>query len=175
MQYQAPSIRFRHPKTAATYTRRMPTPRDFADFCCELMSGLGPVQAKRMFGGWGLSIEGLTVAIVADPGDGATLWLKADTSSRELFEAEGCRRFTYASSKDGQPVQRSVNYYSAPDCAMDSPHAMLPWGRLALQNALSARSALPTRAKVAPRPAPRKSVPGTAVTSSRSAKRRSQG
>ena len=59
----------------------MPVPRDFADYCCELLSSLGRVQARRMFGGWGLSVEGLTVAIVADLGNGDTLWLKADSNS----------------------------------------------------------------------------------------------
>ena len=146
----------------------MPTPREFADFCCELLSSLGPVRARRMFGGWGLGIDGLTVAILADLGDGGRLWLKAGADTRPVFEAEGCLRFTYASSKDGQPVQRSMDYYSAPDAAMDSPDAMHPWARLALQSALSARSARPARGRPQPSPpkaaarkaGPRKPAPG---------------
>ena len=39
---------------------------DFADYCCELLSDLGPCVAKRMFGGWGISVDGLTVAILAN-------------------------------------------------------------------------------------------------------------
>ena len=31
---------------------------DFADYCCELLSSLGPCKPKRMFGGWGISAEG---------------------------------------------------------------------------------------------------------------------
>ena len=175
MQYNALSVRAGRPNTGAAYTGFMSTPRDFADFCCELLSGLGQVRAKRMFGGWGLSIDGLTVAIVADLGEGDTLWLKADADSREQFEAEGCRRFTYASSQDGQPVQRSMNYYSAPESAMDSPDAMLPWGRLALQNALSARSAAPARPKTVKRPAPRKTATGKSVARRSTVKRQAQG
>ena len=38
----------------------------FADFCCELLAGIGSLRSRRMFGGWGLSLDGLTVAIVAD-------------------------------------------------------------------------------------------------------------
>ncbi len=121
----------------------MSTPREFADFCCELMSGLGPVLAKRMFGGWGLSVDGQSVALLADLGHGDTLYLKADADSRVRFEAAGCRRFMYDTGKDNQPVQRSLNYYSAPEAAMDSPDAMLPWARLALQSALSARAGKP--------------------------------
>ena len=153
-----------------SYTPNMPIPRDFADFCCELLSGLGPVQAKRMFGGWGLSVEGLTVALLVDLGGGDTLWLKADADSRIRFEAEGCQRFTYDSRKNGQVVQRSVNYYSAPDAAMDSSDAMLPWARLALQSALSARSAAPAR-----RPAERNKARQKPAAGKASAGKRPQG
>ncbi len=124
----------------APYTQTMPTPREFADFCCELMSGLGPVRAKRMFGGWGLSVDGLTVGLLADLGQGDTLYLKADADSRTQFEAAGCRRFMVDTNKGNQPVQHSLNYYSAPEAAMDAPDAMLPWARMALQSALSART-----------------------------------
>ena len=121
----------------------MPTPRDFADFCCELLSSLGRVQAKRMFGGWGLSMEGLTVAIVTDLGDGDTLWLKADDQSRASFEAAGCKRFSYPMRRGGETRVQSMNYYSAPEDAMDSAHAMAVWARLALQSAVTARAAKP--------------------------------
>ena len=121
----------------------MPTPRDFADFCCELLSSLGRVQAKRMFGGWGLSVEGMTVAIVADLGDGDTLWLKADDLSRADFEAAGCKRFSYPMRRGGETRMQSMNYYSAPEDAMDSAHAMAAWARLALQSAVAAHAAKP--------------------------------
>lgn len=149
----------------------MPVPRDFADFCCELLSSLGPVRARRMFGGWSLSVEGLTVAILANLGDGDTLWLKAGADSRSQFESEGCRRFSYASRKDGQPVQRSMDYYSAPDAAMDSPDAMRPWARLALQNALAARSVAPAARK----PAARKAASGKTALRKAAPRKRAQG
>ena len=49
-----------------------------------------------MFGGWGISTEGLTIALVADLGSGEKLWLKADDDTRRRFEEAGCERFTYA-------------------------------------------------------------------------------
>ena len=124
----------------------MATPRDaFADYCCELLASVGPCVAKRMFGGWGISTDGLSVALIADLGSGEKLWLKASDATRPQWEAAGCERFTYASTKDGEPVARSMNYYSAPDEAMDSAHAMAPWARLALQAAVQARAAKPRR------------------------------
>ncbi len=108
---------------------------DFANYCCELLGSAGACSAKRMFGGWGISVEGLTIAVLADLGKGPILWLKADADSRATYEAAGCARFIY-SGKDGD---RSMNYYSAPDDAMESHDAMRPWARLALDCAVKAR------------------------------------
>lgn len=107
----------------------------FADYCCELLACLGPCKAKRMFGGWGISVDGLNVAILANLGGGDTLWLKATDESRAQFEAAGCQRFTYTA----KGRERSANYYSAPADAMESPALMRDWAQLALQAALAAR------------------------------------
>lgn len=40
-----------------------------------------------------------------------------------------------------------MNYYSAPEEAMDADHAMAPWARLALEAALSAKAAKKPLAK----------------------------
>jgi DNA transformation protein and related proteins len=106
-----------------------------AHYACELLSSVGPCVAKRMFGGWGISTDGLTVAILADLGQGETLWLKAHEQTRAQFVAEGCQRFCY----DSKTGTRGIDYYSAPEAAMDSPALMAPWARLALQAALLAR------------------------------------
>lgn len=116
--------------------------QSFADYGCELLQSAGPCVARRMFGGWGISVDGMTIAILANLGDGDTLWLKASDESRHRFEAEGCARFTYP--VQGQP--KSMNYYSAPAEAMESPALMLPWARLALEAALQARKPLRPKA-----------------------------
>jgi DNA transformation protein len=118
---------------------------DFAMYCCELLSGVGPCTAKRMFGGFGISTGGLTFALVADLGGGEVLWLKADTDTRGLFETQGCGRFTYEITRNGERASHSLNYYSAPEEAMESAALMLPWARLALECALKARAAKPAR------------------------------
>lgn len=130
-----------------------PAHSDFAQYCCELLSSVGPCNAKRMFGGWGISIEGLTLAIIADLGSGEKLWLKASDDNRAHWEAAGCARFTYQSTKDGEAVLRGMNYYSAPEEAMDSAHAMAPWARLALEAALKAKAPKPRKSST-PRKAP---------------------
>ncbi len=127
----------------------MPIPKDFADYCCELMSSIGPVTARRMFGGWGLTADGLSVAWLLDLSDkGAPpdvrLYLKADNDTRAIYEAAGCLRFAYES----KGVIRTVNYYAAPTEAMESPDLMRPWAQLALECALRARVKSEKKGKV---------------------------
>lgn len=110
-------------------------PDEFAQYCCELLSSAGPCVVRRMFGGYGISTDGLTLAILVDLGQGEKLWLKASPQTSALFEAVGCERFTY--SVKGKP--RSMGYYSAPDEAMESVSEMSAWAHLALQAALAAR------------------------------------
>ena len=115
----------------------MPTNLEFANYCCDLLASAGRCIPKRMFGGFGISTDGLTIAILADLGDGERLWLKGDDSTRSRYEAAGCKIFTYPM----KGVPRSMNYFSSPEEAMDSPDAMRPWAALALDCALRARAA----------------------------------
>lgn len=122
--------------------------RDFADYCCELLASVGPCKARRMFGGWGISVDGMSVALIADLGTGEKLWLKADEETRAQWLAAGCARFTYTSTKNGVTRDLGMNYYSAPEEAMDSPDAMRPWARLALGCALHAKLAKSAKLKL---------------------------
>lgn len=117
----------------------MPSPVNdpLLDHSLELLSAVGPPRSRRMFGGHGLYVDDLFVAIIAFD----RLYLKADETTRPLFEAAGCQPFTYEAK--GQRV--SLGYWTAPDEAMDSPAAMAPWARLALQAALRAKAAAPVK------------------------------
>ncbi len=128
--------------------------RQFADYCCELLSSQGPCTARRMFGGWGIYVDGMCLAIIADLGGGDKLWLKADDACRSRYEAAGCERFIY----EGKNKTSSMNYYTAPEEAMDSREAMLPWARLALECAVKARALKPpAKPRASKTAAPRKS------------------
>jgi DNA transformation protein and related proteins len=118
----------------------MAADKDFANYCCELLASVGPCVAKRMFGGFGISTDGLTIAIIADLGSGEKLWLKGDDSIRSHYEAAACARFVYDTHKDGVPRSMSMNYYSAPEAAMDSADAMRPWAELAMACAVRAKA-----------------------------------
>lgn len=116
----------------------MAVSKDFADYCCELLSGIGNPVAKRMFGGWAIYVQGASVAWLLDmqKDNNAKMYLKASDATRAQYEHVGCQRFIY----DMKGVAKSINYYTAPDEAMESPDAMLPWARLALSCALEAKA-----------------------------------
>jgi DNA transformation protein and related proteins len=111
---------------------KSPTP-PFVEHCQELLSPLGPVRSKRMFGGWGLYVDELFIALIAFE----RLFLKVDDTSRARFEAAGCAPFVYEA--EGRRVVMS--YWTAPDEALDSPALMQPWARMAMQAALVAKLA----------------------------------
>jgi DNA transformation protein and related proteins len=116
--------------------------------CLELFAPLGVPRARRMFGGHGLYIDDLFMALVI----GERLYLKTDALTRPLFEAAGSEPFVYDSA--GKSV--SVAYFSAPDDAMESPPLMEPWARHALSAALRARAAKPRAATPVKKARPRK-------------------
>lgn len=116
----------------------MAVSQEFLDFLQEALRGLGPVDARRMFGGAGLSVEGLTFAIVVDE----ALWLKVDDETRATFEAEGCEPFGYT-AKGGRRVVMS--YQRAPDRLLDDADELVAWGRMALAAARRAATRAPAR------------------------------
>ena len=118
----------------------------------ELLAPVGAVRVKRMFGGWGLYVDEVFIAIIV----GEDLYLKTDGDSRPAFEAAGCRPFEYRAA-DGQHV--AMSYWSAPAEAMDSPAQMLPWARRALASALRAKTSKRPARPRAPRATVRAKVP----------------
>lgn len=112
---------------------------EFVAYCVELLGVLGAARSRRMFGGHGLYIDDLFVAIVDDD----ELYLKVDAQARPQFEAAGSKPFVY--DKTGQAV--AMGYWSAPGEATESPAQMLPWARLAVDAALRARVAKAPRGR----------------------------
>lgn len=107
---------------------------DFVAWCSELLSCVGHVRVNRMFGARGFYVDELFIAIVS----GEQLYLKVDDASRAQFEAAGGERFVYTTARGDHG---SLNYFSPPAEALDSPSQMLPWARLALASALRAKAA----------------------------------
>jgi DNA transformation protein len=118
----------------------------FVDHCLELLATLGRARSRRMFGGYGLYLDDLFVAIIS----GEQLYLKTDAGTRERFVAAGGQPFTYR--RQGETVA-ALGFHTVPPEAMEAPEGMRPWARLALQAAVATRALKP-----APKPA-RKASP----------------
>ena len=101
---------------------------DFVDYVIELLGPFGTVGARRMFGGHGVYLDGLMFALVSED----TLYLKADEMNHVEFEQAGCEIFSYA--RKGR--RATLNFFRAPEDAMESPELMLPWARTAYAAAL---------------------------------------
>jgi DNA transformation protein len=98
----------------------------------ELLAPLGPLRSRRMFGGYGIYVDDLFIAIIAFD----QLYLKADAQTRPEFEQAGCAPFQY--EREGKTA--TLGYFVAPEEAMESPALMEAWGRLAVGAALRARA-----------------------------------
>jgi len=130
---------------------------EFVDLCLELLApaaARGGARSRAMFGGHGLYLDDLFVAIVAAD----RLYLKTDAGTRPRFEAAGCEPFVYRGA--GRVVE--MGYWSVPAEAMESPDQMQPWARLAIQAALAARAAKARRAAPDGRAPPRRRRAGPA-------------
>lgn len=133
----------------------MATSPDFLRHVSELIAPAGHVLPRRMFGGHGVYLDGLFMAIIADD----ELNLKADDLTRAAFDAEDCAPFVY--TKNGKDI--AMRYRRAPDAAMDATHLMLPLARRALEAALRTHA---TKAAFEKRPAKAASKKKTAAKKS---------
>lgn len=111
----------------------MPKRTDFVDHVVETMRLFGPVECRRMFGGWGFYHQARFFALIMDD----TLYFKSDEGSRAEFEARGLVPFAF--DKEGERVV--THYYAAPEEVFESPAEMARWARLGYAAALRAAAA----------------------------------
>jgi DNA transformation protein len=126
----------------------MPKRSEFVDHVIETMRAFGPVEAKSMFGGWGLYHRGVFFALVASD----TLCFKVDEGNRARFESEGLEPFVFE-MKDGKSIVMS--YHRAPAEALESPEVMAEWARLGYAAALRGAKARGRKGRPAGATAPR--------------------
>jgi DNA transformation protein len=103
------------------------------DYLHEVFDAFGPIQTRRMFGGWGIYHDGLMFGLYA----AGRLYLKTDAQNVAQFEAAGSKPFTY--------MQRDkavkLSYWSAPEAVLDDRDEARVWARTAFEAALRAQAA----------------------------------
>jgi len=111
----------------------------------ESLEPMGRVTLRKMMGGATLYLDGTIFAILHD----SDLWFKADSETNEVWDAEGCERFSMT-FKDGRVD--TMNYRHAPTDVYDDPEAMRRWAALAVEAGLRGN------AKKKPRKSPKLSL-----------------
>jgi DNA transformation protein and related proteins len=128
------------------------------DFLTDLFVDFGPVTIRRMFSGYGISVDGVNFALALRAG----LYFRADEQNIPQFEAEGSGPFQYQQRTTAKTV--TVNsYWQLPARLFDDPEELADWARAAL--AAAQRAAIRKRPKarkaakrVATRAAPKKAA-----------------
>lgn len=124
----------------------------FVEYTLELLEPLGPVQARAMFGGWGVYHAGRMMGLIVED----RLYLKTDDTTRPTFEAAGGEPFIYDPGNGRKPV--AMSYWTPPADASDDAHELLPWARRAVEAALRAAQ---KKSAVKKKPAPAKAKTAT--------------
>lgn len=97
----------------------------------EVFELFGPINAKRMFGGYGIYHAELMFGLVADD----VLYLKVDDKSVESFLKEKLHPFEY--EKNGKKIK--IAYYTAPEEIFDDRRIAKEWATKAFEAALRGR------------------------------------
>jgi DNA transformation protein and related proteins len=116
------------------------------DFLVDLFADFGPVTIRRMFSGFGISVDGINFALALRSG----LYFRADDQTIPQFEAEGSKPFEY------QTRARTVtvgSYWQLPARLFDDSEGLSGWARAALAAAQRAALKKRPRSRTPARPA----------------------
>ncbi len=105
---------------------------EFVHFVVENLQSLGPVVAKRMFGGHGLFLHDVMFALVAWD----TLYFKVDEINRPAYDERGLGPFSYVGQK-GRTA--TMSYCEAPPEGLDDAETLRAWASEAYAAALRAQ------------------------------------
>ena len=96
---------------------------DFHDFVVgDLLAGVEGVTSKKMFGGYGLYLDGDIFAIILSEGG---LYFKVDDSNRMQFEELGSEQFVYTGHKTKKST--AMPYWQLPDEILEDREQLEEW------------------------------------------------
>jgi len=116
--------------------RAVRNPDRLTAYLLELLAPLGPVSARRMFGGVGLFHSGIMFGLIARD----ELFLKVGDANRPAYEAAGEAPFSY-DTKHGSHTLGS--YWRCPPELLDDAETFQIWARQAIEAAMVASRGKP--------------------------------
>jgi DNA transformation protein len=96
---------------------------EYMTYVIDQLELVGHVQARRMFGGAGLYLDGLFFALIADD----VLYFKVDDTNRPDFKATGMGPFRPFPDKP-----YVMQYYEAPVEVLENKDTLRDWAKKAL-------------------------------------------
>lgn len=121
------------------------------EFLTDLFADFGPVAIRRMFSGHGISVDGVNFALALRAG----LFFRVDELTIPDFEAEGSKPFQYSTRAKTVVVN---SYWELPARLFDDSEDFVQWARAALAAARRAKVKTRSKARVARKVAPKRSV-----------------
>ena len=97
---------------------------EYLAYALDQLASVGPVQAKRMFGGAGIYCHGVMFALIADD----VLYLKVDDTNRPDFEKAGMDPFRPYLDKSA-----TMSYYEVPGDVLENKPTLTRWAQRALR------------------------------------------
>jgi DNA transformation protein len=105
-------------------------------FLLELLTPLGPIAARRMFGGVGLFHGGMMFGLIARE----ELYFKVGDTNRAAYEAAGEAPFSYPTKHGTHTIG---SYWRCPPDLLDDPETLQDWARQAIAAATAASGPRP--------------------------------
>lgn len=94
----------------------------------DLLALWGRINAKRIFGGYGIYRDGCMFALLFK----SALYLKVDSNSQSRFDAHALPAFTY--ERAGKQI--ALSYRLAPDAFWDEPATATEWSQRSWEAAI---------------------------------------
>src|SRR5438445_1912779 len=137
------------------------------DFLIDLFSDFGPVTIRRMFSGFGISVDGVNFALAVRAG----MYFRADETTIPQFEAEGSKPFQYQTRAKTVTVK---SYWQLPARLFDDSEDLSVWARAALAAAQRAALKKRPKARKVAKAATKMAAPGKAAAGKAAAKKKAR-
>ena len=102
----------------------MAADKKYMEYVMDLLSPIGGVQSRAMFGGYGIFHEGNMFALISN----SRLYFKVDDSNRPQYEQANCEQFM------------NMPYYEVPASILDDTARLHDWARASITIAHAAPS-----------------------------------
>ena len=106
----------------------------FVKYILDMLSDLGDVRSRAMFGGYGIYHDDVMIGLIAN----SVFYLRVDDQNRGAFETAGSKPFTYR--RKGQKKAVAMSYWEAPVDVLENREALCEWSRTAHAAALRSQA-----------------------------------